>query len=158
MSMAFVRFGAGLRVTLVMLFLGGLMLVSGFGFCARVARFATCTGSSHVDIFTLPSFTLRLQGEGSQKVPEVSEFHQYPASQLFVCGPRSRTCGFEGNSSIPTADAHRLHLPKRDAIPTVALTVELGELAEDVHKDTVQQHHRRSCLRRDKRSGLRQRT
>jgi hypothetical protein len=35
MSMAFVRFGAGLRVTLVMLFLGGLMLVSGFGFlCA----------------------------------------------------------------------------------------------------------------------------
>jgi len=32
MSMAFVRFGAGLRVTLVMLFLGGLMLVSGFGF------------------------------------------------------------------------------------------------------------------------------
>jgi hypothetical protein len=32
MSMAFVRFGASLRVTLVMLFLGGLMLVSGFGF------------------------------------------------------------------------------------------------------------------------------
>jgi hypothetical protein len=32
MSMAFVRFGAGVRVTLVMLFLGGLMLVSGFDF------------------------------------------------------------------------------------------------------------------------------
>jgi hypothetical protein len=32
MNMAFVRFGAGFRVTLVMLFLGGLMLVSGFGF------------------------------------------------------------------------------------------------------------------------------
>jgi hypothetical protein len=32
MSMAFVRFGASIRVTLVMLFLGGLMLVSGFGF------------------------------------------------------------------------------------------------------------------------------
>ena len=32
MSMAFVSFGASIRVTLVMLFLGGLMLVSGFGF------------------------------------------------------------------------------------------------------------------------------
>ena len=32
MNWSFVRFGAGIRVTLVMLFLGGLMLVSSFDF------------------------------------------------------------------------------------------------------------------------------
>ncbi len=71
MNWSFVRLGASIRVTLVMLFLGGLMLVSGFGFLrewsALQPALAALTSIWMVTGLIATSCSLRLLNRGSDR-------------------------------------------------------------------------------------------